>query len=93
MHTKGHAAQETRAAAERARLLIENAEALGEPPKDPLLLFSVLSLGVRLGERVMSQMGQERHFALHKTGTPPPTRQSCALLISASSPLGLKPGR
>ena len=26
----------------RARLLIENAEALGEPPEDPLLLFSVL---------------------------------------------------
>jgi class 3 adenylate cyclase/predicted ATPase len=42
MHTKGHAAQETRAAAERARLLIENAAALGEPPEDPLLLFSVL---------------------------------------------------
>jgi predicted ATPase len=42
MHTKGHAAPETRAAAERAHLLIENAEALGEPPEDPLLLFSVL---------------------------------------------------
>jgi predicted ATPase len=42
MHTKGHAALETKAAAERARLLIENAEALGEPPEDPLLLFSVL---------------------------------------------------
>jgi predicted ATPase len=42
MHPKGHAAQETRAAAERARLLIENAGALGEPPEDPLLLFSVL---------------------------------------------------
>ena len=27
---------------ERARLLIEQAEALGEPPEDPLLLFSVL---------------------------------------------------
>jgi predicted ATPase len=39
---KGHAALETRAAAERARLLIENAEAHGEPPEDPLLLFSVL---------------------------------------------------
>jgi hypothetical protein len=26
---------------ERARLLIEQAEALGEPPEDPLLLFSV----------------------------------------------------
>ena len=34
---------ETKAAAERARLLIEQAEALGEPPEDPLLLFSVLA--------------------------------------------------
>jgi class 3 adenylate cyclase/predicted ATPase len=42
MHVKGYAAPETKAAAERARLLIEQAEALGEPPDDPLLLFSVL---------------------------------------------------
>ena len=42
MHVKGWAAAETKAAAERARLLIEQAEALGEPPEDPLLLFSVL---------------------------------------------------
>ena len=42
MHIKGHAATETKAAADRARLLIEQAEALGEPPEDPLLLFSVL---------------------------------------------------
>ena len=42
MHVKGYAAQETKAAAERANLLIEQAEALGEPPEDPLLLFSVL---------------------------------------------------
>src|SRR5262249_231890 len=42
MHVKGYAAPETKAAAERARLLIEQAEALGEPPEDPLLLFSVL---------------------------------------------------
>ena len=39
---KGYAAAETKAAVERARLLIEQAEALGEPPEDPLLLFSVL---------------------------------------------------
>jgi class 3 adenylate cyclase/predicted ATPase len=39
---KGHAALETRAAAERANLLIKNTEALGEPPEDPLLTFSVL---------------------------------------------------
>jgi class 3 adenylate cyclase/predicted ATPase len=41
MQVKGHAAAETKAAAERARLLIEEAEAVGEPPEDPLLLFSV----------------------------------------------------
>jgi tetratricopeptide (TPR) repeat protein len=42
MHIKGHAAPETKAAVERAGLLIEQAEALGEAPEDPLLLFSVL---------------------------------------------------
>jgi class 3 adenylate cyclase/predicted ATPase len=42
MPTKGHAAPETKAALDKARRLIEQAEALGEPPKDPLLLFSVL---------------------------------------------------
>jgi class 3 adenylate cyclase/predicted ATPase len=39
---KGYVAPETRVATERARLLIEQAEALGEPPEDPLVLFSVL---------------------------------------------------
>jgi predicted ATPase len=42
LHVKGFAAHETTAAAERARLLIERAEALGETPEDPLLLYSVL---------------------------------------------------
>jgi class 3 adenylate cyclase/predicted ATPase len=42
IHVKGYAAPETKAAVERARLLIEQAETLGEPPEDPLLLFSVL---------------------------------------------------
>ena len=42
MHVKGYAAPETKAATEKARLLIEKAEALGEPPDDPLMLFSVL---------------------------------------------------
>jgi predicted ATPase/class 3 adenylate cyclase len=42
IHVKGYAAPETKAAAERARQLIEQAEALGEPPEDPLLLFSAL---------------------------------------------------
>ena len=42
MHTKGYAAPETKASLDQARLYIEQAEALGEPPEDPLLLFSVL---------------------------------------------------
>jgi class 3 adenylate cyclase/predicted ATPase len=42
MHVKGYAAPETKGAAERARLLMEQAEKMGEPQEDPLLLFSVL---------------------------------------------------
>ena len=42
IHVKGYAAPATKMATERARLLIEQAEALGEPLEDPLLLFSVL---------------------------------------------------
>jgi predicted ATPase len=42
LHVKGCTAPEFKAAVERARLLIEQSEALGEPLEDPLLLFSVL---------------------------------------------------
>ena len=42
IHVKGYAAAETKAATERANLLIEQAEKRGEPVDDPLLLFSVL---------------------------------------------------
>jgi class 3 adenylate cyclase/predicted ATPase len=42
MHVKGYSASETKEAGERARLLMERAEAIGEAPDDPLLLFSVL---------------------------------------------------
>jgi predicted ATPase len=42
MHVKGYAAPEPKAAVEQARRFIERAEALGETPEDPLLLFSVL---------------------------------------------------
>src|SRR5262249_46443271 len=42
IHIKGYAAPETKAAIEEARLFIQRAEALGEAPEDPLLLFSVL---------------------------------------------------
>jgi predicted ATPase len=42
MHSKGFAAFETKTSLEKARLLIEQAETLGEPSEDPLLLYSVL---------------------------------------------------
>jgi len=42
MHVKGWAAPETKKAAERANRLIDAAIDVGEPPEDPLLLFSVL---------------------------------------------------
>jgi class 3 adenylate cyclase/predicted ATPase len=42
LHVRGYAAPETRAAVERARVLIEQSHELGEPPEDPLLLFAVL---------------------------------------------------
>jgi predicted ATPase len=41
MHLKGYAAPEPKAAVEQARQFIERAEALGDTPEDPLLLFSV----------------------------------------------------
>ena len=42
IHVKGYAAPETKAAAEQTKLLIEQAEALGETPEDPLMWYSVL---------------------------------------------------
>ena len=42
IHVKGYAAAETKAAADRAHQLIDQAEALGEAAEDPLLLFQVL---------------------------------------------------
>jgi class 3 adenylate cyclase/predicted ATPase len=42
LHVRGYAAPETRAAEEQALSLIEQAQALGEPPEDPLLFFSAL---------------------------------------------------
>jgi predicted ATPase len=42
MHLKGFAAPETKSALDEARLLIERGELSGEPPEDPLVLFSVL---------------------------------------------------
>jgi class 3 adenylate cyclase/tetratricopeptide (TPR) repeat protein len=42
IHTKGHANPETQAAFERARLLMDEAQARGETPEDSLVLYSIL---------------------------------------------------
>jgi hypothetical protein len=42
MHTKGFGTFDSTAALDKARMLIEQEAARGEPPEDPLLLFSVL---------------------------------------------------
>jgi predicted ATPase/class 3 adenylate cyclase len=62
LHVKGYAAPETKAAVERARLLIEQAEALGETPEDLLLLFSVL-YGVWTANYVASNGDATRELA------------------------------
>jgi predicted ATPase len=58
IHIKGYGAPETKAGVERARLLMEQAEALGEPAEDPLLLFSVL-----YGNWVASYVGSNADVA------------------------------
>jgi class 3 adenylate cyclase/predicted ATPase len=62
IHVKGYASPETKAVAERACLLIEQAEALGEPPEDPLLLFSGL-YGVWVSSYVAFNGEQVCHLA------------------------------
>src|SRR5262249_22138608 len=42
IHIKGYSAPDTKAAIEQARLLLEQADTLGEAPGDPLALFEVL---------------------------------------------------
>jgi predicted ATPase len=62
LHVKGYAAPETKAAAERAHLLIEQATALGEPLEDPLLLYSVL-YGVWAANYIAFNGGAMRELA------------------------------
>jgi class 3 adenylate cyclase/predicted ATPase len=77
IHVKGYAAPETKAAAERARLLIEQAESLGEAPEDPLLLFSVLygfwvSSFVAFDGNAMRQLAAEFLAFAERQATPAP---------------------
>jgi class 3 adenylate cyclase/predicted ATPase len=77
VHIKGFAADETKAAVERARSMIEEAEKRGEPPDDPLLLFSVLhgfwsgSLAAFKGETVRELAAQFLELAKRSGATVP----------------------
>lgn len=77
MHTKGYAAPETMAAGERARSLIETAEALEEPPEDPLLKFSVLygfwvANQTNLNGDIICELAAQFLASAEKQGTIPP---------------------
>ena len=84
MQVKGHAAPETKAAAERAHVLIEQAEELGEPPDDPLLTIlgslwllgckpCVVSTGsdARLGKAISPHSRKARRDRPHHGRAPP----------------------
>jgi class 3 adenylate cyclase/predicted ATPase len=76
IHVRGYASPETRVAAERARLLIEQSEALGECLEDPLILFSAL-YGllvvniVAFNGNVVRQLASEFLARAEKQGTTP----------------------
>jgi predicted ATPase len=77
MQVKGYAAPETKAAVERARLLIHQSETLGEPPDDPLLLFSVLygvwvASYVAFNGRIVRELADEFLTLAEKQGTTMP---------------------
>ena len=80
MHTKGYAAPETKAAFDQAHSLIERAEALGEPPEDPLLLFSVL-YGFWVANYVAFNGDAVRHLAAQFLALAEKQRATVPLMI------------
>jgi hypothetical protein len=80
LHVKGYAAPETKAAAERARLLIEQAEALGEPTEDPLALFLVL-YGVWTAKYIAFNGKAMRELAVHFLALAERQRATAPLMV------------
>jgi class 3 adenylate cyclase len=78
MNLKGFSSPEAKAAGDRARVLIEEAEALGEPPENPLILYSVLyvawltNAGAFNGDALRTLAAQILALA-EKEGAPVPT--------------------
>ena len=80
MHVKGYAAPEAKTAVEQARLWIEQAEARGERPDDPLLLFSVL-YGFWVSNYVAFKGDVMRELAVQFLGLAEKQRTTAALMI------------
>ncbi len=93
LHIKGAPVLETKSAMEKARLLIEQAEARGEPPEDPLLLFSVLysfwlvNYVAFKGDALLDLAAQFLAFA-EKQGTTVPLMMGHRMMGSALSNTG-----
>jgi predicted ATPase len=81
MHFRGYGAPETKAAALRARTLVEQAEARGEAPDDPYLMFSVLysfwvanfngfhaSTVTKLAAQFLARAGEKKEATLQMLG-------------------------
>ncbi|MDP3161519.1 MAG: adenylate/guanylate cyclase domain-containing protein [Reyranella sp.] len=77
IHVKGHASAETQAAFERARKLIDQAQSLGEPIEDPLMLYSAL-YGAWVANRmafrgdVVLELATQFQAMAESEGTPSP---------------------
>jgi predicted ATPase len=76
MQIKGYAAPEPKAAFEQARLFMERAEALGEAPEDPLLLFSFLwgvwsGIYVKFNGEAMKTLASQFMALAERQGTTP----------------------
>jgi predicted ATPase len=99
IHVKGYAAPETKAAEERARLLIEQAEALGEHPEDPLLLFAILygfwvANNVAFNGEVMRELAAQFMALAEKQGTTVPLMMGHRLMgVSLTSTGSIAEGR
>jgi predicted ATPase len=98
-HIKGFTAAETEAATKRARLLIEQAEAFGEPLEDPLLLFSVLfgfwiaNLAAFDGE-VLRELAAQFLALAERQGAPAPLMIGHYMMGSSLAATGdVAPGR
>lgn len=67
IHTRGHAAPETRAAFAQARALVQQAETMGEETDDPPALFAVL-YGFWVASRMSFQADATRELAVQFQG-------------------------